>query len=59
MLRCSLFYVKQNAEDWCNLKVAKSLPITFYHCARHLCINQIWNNCLSFAKINKVLVNIH
>lgn len=44
MPRCSLFYVKHNAEDWCNLEVAKSLPITFYRSIRYLCINQIQNN---------------
>lgn len=51
MLRCSLFYVKHNAENWCNLEVAKSLPTTTYHSIRYLCINQIRDNCLSHAKI--------
>ena len=53
MPRCSLFYVKHNAEDWYNLEVTKSLPTTFYHSIRYLCINQIWNNCLFVAKIVK------
>ena len=44
MPRCSLFYVKHNTEDWYNLEVAKSLPTTFYHSIRYLCINQIRNN---------------
>ena len=35
---------KHNAEDWYNPKVAKSLPTTFYHSIRYLCINQIRNN---------------
>ena len=30
---------KHNAENWCNLEVAKSLPTTFYHSIRYLCIN--------------------
>ena len=45
--------IKHNAEDWCNLKVAKSLLTTFYHSIRYLCINQIRNNRLSVAKIIK------
>ncbi len=44
MLRCSLFYVKHNAENWYNLKVAKSLPTTFYHSIRYMRINQTRNN---------------
>jgi len=39
MPRCSLFYVKHNnAENWCNFEVAKSLPTTFYYSIRYLCI---------------------
>ena len=47
---------KQNAEDWCNPKVAKSLPIIFYHSIRYLCINQIRNNWLSRTKIIKFCI---
>ena len=44
MPRCSLFYAMHNAENWCNLEGAKSLPTTFYHSIRYLYINQIRDN---------------
>ena len=49
---------KHNAEDWCNPKVAKSLPTTFYHSIRYMCINQIRNNWLSAAKIIELFLYI-
>ena len=29
-------YAKHNAEDWCNSKVAKSLPTTYNYSIRYL-----------------------
>ena len=48
---------KHNAENWCNLEVAKSLPTTFYYSIHYLCISQIRNNWLSVAKIQNNGIN--